>query len=215
MADAEGKPVILRNAICLDEEDVGILWNTNFRTGQVEVRRSRRLVVSSIATVGNYEYGLFWSVYQDGTIELQVKLTGIVSTGAVAPGARSAHGMLVAPGLYAPHHQHWFSFRLDMMVDGLRNSVHEVDTAAVPLGPGNPHGPAWMTRSRLLAREADAQRNVDPLAGRYWLVVHPAVTNALGEPTAYKWTPARTFARSPIPSRASPGARASSPTICG
>ena len=190
VADAEGKPVTLRNAICLHEEDFGILWkHTNFRTGQVEVRRSRRLVVSSIATVGNYEYGFFWYFYQDGTIELQVKLTGIVSTGAIAPGARPAHGTLVAPGLYAPHHQHWFSFRLDMMVDGPRNSVHEVDSAAVPLGPDNPNGNAWETRSRLLAREGEAQRDLDPLAGRYWLVVNPEATNALGEPTAYKLAP--------------------------
>jgi len=190
VADAEGKPVTLRNAICLHEEDFGILWkHTNFRTGQVEVRRSRRLVVSSIATVGNYEYGFFWYFYQDGTIELQVKLTGIVSTGAIAPGARPAHGTLVAPGLYAPHHQHWFSFRLDMMVDGPRNSVHEVDSAAVPLGPDNPNGNAWVTRSRLLAREGEAQRDLDPLAGRYWLVVNPEATNALGEPTAYKLVP--------------------------
>jgi primary-amine oxidase len=190
VADAEGKPVTLRNAICLHEEDFGILWkHTNFRTGHVEVRRSRRLVVSSIATVGNYEYGFFWYFYQDGTIELQVKLTGIVSTGAIAPGARPAHGTLVAPGLYAPHHQHWFSFRLDMMVDGPRNSVHEVDSAAVPLGPDNPNGNAWVTRSRLLAREGEAQGDLDPLAGRYWLVVNPEATNALGEPTAYKLVP--------------------------
>lgn len=190
VTDAEGKPVTLRNAICLHEEDFGILWkHTNFRTGQVEVRRSRRFVVSSIATVGNYEYGFFWYFYQDGTIECQVKLTGIVSTGAVAPGVRPAHGTVIAPGLYGPHHQHWFSFRLDMMVDGPQNSVYEVDSAAVPLGPDNPHGNAWVTRSRLLAREGEAQRDVDPLAGRYWMVVNPQTTNALGEPTAYKLVP--------------------------
>ncbi len=190
VTDAEGTPVTLRNAICLHEEDFGILWkHTNFRTGQVEVRRSRRFVVSSIATVGNYEYGFFWYFYQDGTIECQVKLTGIVSTGAVAPGSRPAHGTVVAPGVYAPHHQHWFSFRLDMMVDGPHNSVYEVDSAAVPLGPDNPHGNAWVTRSRLLARETEARRDLDPLAGRYWTVVNPQTTNALGEPTAYKLVP--------------------------
>ncbi len=190
VADAEGRPVTLPNAVCLHEEDAGILWkHTNFRTGQVEVRRSRRLVVSSIATVGNYEYGFFWYLYQDGGIEHQVKLTGIVSTGAVAPGTRPGHGTVIAPGLYAPHHQHWFSFRLDMMVDGPDNSVYEVDSVAVPRGDGNPHGNAWVTRSRLVAREAEGARDVDPLAGRYWLVVNPARRNALGEPTAYKLVP--------------------------
>ena len=86
------------NAICLHEEDYGILWkHTDYRTGQTEVRRSRRLVISFVATVGNYDYGFYWYLYQDGTIECEVKLTGIISTGAVAPARRRATAQLVAP----------------------------------------------------------------------------------------------------------------------
>jgi primary-amine oxidase len=190
VSDTKGEPLTLENAICLHEEDVGILWkHLNFRTGQVEVRRSRRLVISSIATVGNYEYGFYWYLYQDGTIELQIKLTGVVSTGAIAPGAQPEHGVLVAPGLYAPNHQHWFSFRLDMMVDGPENSVYEVNSEPVPPGPGNPHGNAWIARRTLLARESEAQRLVDPLSGRYWVVTNPTVKNALGQAVGYKLVP--------------------------
>jgi primary-amine oxidase len=190
VSDAQGNPATLRHAICIHEEDFGILWkHTNFRTDQVEVRRSRRLVVSSIATVGNYEYGFFWYFYQDGTIELQLKLTGIVSTGAVAPGETPEHGVLVAPQLYAPNHQHWFSFRLDAMVDGPGNSVYEVNSVAAPPGPRNPHGNAWVAQPTLLRRESEAQRQIDPLAGRYWSVVNPDRKNALGESVAYKLVP--------------------------
>ena len=68
----------------------GILWkHTDWRTGQVEVRRSRRLVISFIATVGNYEYGFYWHFYQDGNIEFQVKLTGIVNNMALESGRES------------------------------------------------------------------------------------------------------------------------------
>jgi primary-amine oxidase len=190
VSDTHGEPVTLENAVCLHEEDFGILWkHTTIRTGQVEVRRSRRFVISSIATVGNYEYGFFWYLYQDGTIELQIKMTGIVSTGAIAPGREPEHGVLIAPGLYAPNHQHWFNFRLDMMVDGEDNSVYEVNTEAVPLGAENPHGNAWVARSTLLSRESEAQRLVDPLAGRYWVVTNPAVTNSLGQAVGYKLVP--------------------------
>jgi len=190
VSDTRGEPITLENAVCLHEEDIGILWkHTNFRTGQVEVRRSRRFVISSIATVGNYEYGFFWYLYQDGTIELQIKLTGIVSTGAIAPGVEPEHGVLIAPGLYAPNHQHWFNFRLDMMVDGLENSVYEVNSEAVPLGSANPHGNAWVAKRTLLARESAAQRVLDPLAGRYWVVTNPAVINSLGQPVGYKLVP--------------------------
>ena len=47
---------------------------------------SRRLVVSFISTVGNYEYGFYWYFYMDGSIQLEVKLTGIMSTKALADG---------------------------------------------------------------------------------------------------------------------------------
>ena len=49
--------------------------------------------ISTIATVGNYEYGFFWYLYQDGTIQYEVKLTGIISNGAVAEASSRAYGV--------------------------------------------------------------------------------------------------------------------------
>ena len=89
LADEQGEPRRSPNAICLHEEDVGILWkHQDLFTGRTEVRRSRRMVISSIATVGNYEYGFYWYLYQDGTLELEVKLTGILSTKGLPGGGR-------------------------------------------------------------------------------------------------------------------------------
>jgi primary-amine oxidase len=188
--DSRGGAVTLTNAICIHEEDHGILWkHLDWRTGLGEVRRSRRLVVSFFATVGNYEYGFYWYFYQDGTIELEVKLTGIISNGAVAPGEKPPWGELVTSEVYGPIHQHFFSARLDMMVDGPHNTVYEVDTVADPPGPQNPHGGGFRTRSTALRRESEAQRIIDPLAGRFWKIVNPSVANRLGEPVGYKLMP--------------------------
>ena len=190
LADGSGNPVTIKNAICLHEEDFGILWkHIDWRTGQVEVRRSRRLVLSTICTIGNYEYGFFWYFYQDGTIEFQVKLTGIISTGAVPPGVKPKYGTLVAPGLYGPIHQHFFNIRLDTAVDGQNNSVYEVNAEAEPLGPQNPLGNAFFAKETLLAREAEAQRVIDPLSGRYWKIVNQKVKNRFDEPVGYKLIP--------------------------
>ena len=91
-ASEHGTPYVLEHAICIHEEDYGILWkHTDMNTGRAEVRRSRRLVVSFIATVGNYEYGFYWYFYLDGTIQLEVKLTGIMSTQG-SPATRAALG---------------------------------------------------------------------------------------------------------------------------
>ncbi len=71
------------------------------RIHQLLLRRSRRLVISSVSTVENYEYGFFWYLYQDGNIQLEVKLTGILSMGAFASGEKPNYGNLVAPQLDA------------------------------------------------------------------------------------------------------------------
>ncbi|MBO0686295.1 MAG: tyramine oxidase, partial [Candidatus Dormibacteraeota bacterium] len=102
---------------------------------------------------------------------------------------RPEHGTVVAPGVYGPHHQHFFCVRLDMMVDGPGNSVYECDSVALPPGPGNPHGNAWVVTSTLLDRESRAQRSADQGRGRFWKVVNPSQFNALGEPVAYRLDP--------------------------
>jgi primary-amine oxidase len=188
--DQDGNPVTIENAVCMHEEDAGIGWkHTDFRTEEVEVRRLRRLVISTIVTVGNYEYGYFWYLYTDGTIEYEIKLTGVISTGAVPEGVKPRHGTLVAPGLYGPNHQHFFCVRMDMEVDGERNSVVEVDSEPLPIGPDNPVGTAWVTKRTVLERESEAARVIDPLRGRYWRIENPSVANGVGDPVAYKLVP--------------------------
>jgi primary-amine oxidase len=190
MTDSRGNVVTQPNAICMHEEDFSLLWkHTDWRTNETEVRRSRRLVISFIATVGNYEYGFYWYLYQDGNIEFEVKLTGIMNTAAVAPEVMPKHGTLVAPGLYAPMHQHIFNVRLDMMVDGLNNSVYEQHTEAVAPGPNNPFGNAFYPVRTLLSTEQEAQQVIDPFSVRVWKVVNPSVKNSMGEPVAYQLVP--------------------------
>ena len=59
-ADDHGAPFVMENAICMHEEDYGTLWkHYEFRNDVREVRRSRRLVISFFATVGNYDYGFY------------------------------------------------------------------------------------------------------------------------------------------------------------
>jgi primary-amine oxidase len=194
-ADERGKPHTRANAICMHEEDYGILWkHVDMVSGRTEVRRSRRLVVSSIATVGNYEYGFYWYFYLDGSLQLEVKLTGIMSTMAVADGDAGDHASMIAPGLAAPYHQHLFNVRLDMQVDGPDNEVYEVD--AVPTGapgsPENPWGNAFGTTKTLLESELEARRDVDAARSRTWRIANPSQRNRVGEATAYKLLPGAT-----------------------
>ncbi|MGF1595675.1 MAG: primary-amine oxidase [Acidimicrobiales bacterium] len=187
--DGDGDVITIPQAICIHEEDFGISWkHTDFRTEQAEVRRLRRLVVSFIATVGNYEYGLYWYLYQDGRVELDIKLTGILSTGALSNGTPPKYGTDLGDGLYGPNHQHFFCVRLDTQIDGVENSVVEVNTRPAP-PEENPFGNAFYGEQTVLATEQEAQRLIDPLVGRYWKITSSDATNKTGAPTAYKLVP--------------------------
>lgn len=193
--DQDGEPVVIPNAICMHEEDYGFGWkHTDFRNGEVEVRRLRRLVVSMIATVGNYEYGFFWHLYTDGTIEFEAKLSGILSTAAYDPAKGDPqYGAKLAPGLYGAHHQHFFNVRIDPEIDGPRNSVVEVDSVPLPLDhPDNPLGNVWKTEATVLDTETAGERVVDPYKARFWKIQSSDAKNHVGEPTAYKIEPGAT-----------------------
>lgn len=191
VADDHGAPHTLRNAVCLHEEDHGLLWkHTNvFDGGTTESRRSRRLVLSFATTLGNYDYGFFWYLYQDGSLEFEAKSTGLVQTSATAPGTTTPYATEIAPGLQAPYHQHLFCARLDPAVDGPGNTVEEVDVVPIPMGPGNPHGNAFTLRATPIADSADAGRLADPPAGRRWRIINPARRNRMGHPVAYTLVP--------------------------
>jgi primary-amine oxidase len=186
-ADDNGIPFLMKNAVCMHEEDYGILWkHYEFRNGVFEVRRSRRLVISFFVTVGNYDYGFFWYLYQDGTIQLEAKLTGVIQTAALAPGKAYPWGGMVDDNLAGPTHQHFFNVRLHMDVDGGGNTVTEHEFRPRPWGDDNPFGNVFDTTSRTLKREQDAARIADGATGRYWKVINPSVANSVGQPTGYK-----------------------------
>lgn len=190
MANGRGEVTRYPNAICMHEEDYGVLWkHTNPITHETVVRRSRRMVVSSFYTVGNYDYGIFWYFYQDGTIEFEAKLTGVLYCGAVQDDEPTLYGRMVAPNVNGMIHEHYFNVRLDMEVDGANNAVVEVETDLVPTGSDNPYGNAHGTKETLLESEAQAARDIKPELGRYWKVVNRGCTNRMGGSTAYKLMP--------------------------
>jgi primary-amine oxidase len=189
VADDLGEPRTIRNAICMHEEDYGVLWkHWDMYTGSNETRRQRRLVISFFTTVGNYDYGFYWYFYLDGTIELEVKATGVVFTSYYPPDGHD-HATEVAPGLGAPYHQHLFCARLDMSVGGPVNAVDEVDIARVPAGERNPYGNAFVQARTRLVTETQAARQADPGRARVWHIVNPEVRNRLGGAVGYALCP--------------------------
>ena len=195
-AGDDGKPYVLKRAVGIYERDGGMLWKHYESYSKTnESRRGRELVVFFIATIGNYDYAINWIFHQDGVLELDGALSGIMLPKGVVDaksdghGAGAVSGHLVAANVVAPHHQHFFNFRLDFDVDGQANTVHEMNTSALPPGPGNPSLNGMVMKETVLGTEAAAQRDMSLASARTWAVVNPAAQNSLGDHPSYILVP--------------------------
>ena len=89
-------------------------------------------------TAGNYDYLFDYVFMQDGTLQIRVGASGMDQTRTVhAADATEArenarrtgapredlHGRFIAPHLVGVNHSHFFSFRLDLDVDGPSNAL--------------------------------------------------------------------------------------------
>jgi len=184
VADESGLPHTIRHAVALYERDGGIAW----KHGD-QARRARDLVLSFVSLAGNYDYGFDWIFHQDGALEMRVALTGIMSAKAVSTGAHEPYGHMVGKNLAAVHHQHFFSFRLDLDVDGAENRVMELNSEPVPAGSGNPYGGAFKMEMTPFATERQAQRQLNLASSRKWIVESTTAKNPLGQPTGYAILP--------------------------
>ena len=176
--------------IALYERDRGILWTrTDPSNAERDTRGRRDLVVTWNAWIGNYIYGFDWIFGMDGSIEVEVALTGATLNRGVPDGAYDEEEALMAPivgiddhgvRVAAPNHQHFFSFRLDLDVDGVENAVRE--TSIVPLAvPGSKN--AFGPHEALLATEGF--RDADPFSTRHWEISSGTTHNAVGGHTSF------------------------------
>jgi primary-amine oxidase len=127
--------------------------------------------------------------YQDGSIEFEIRLTGILQTYVAGPDEPAPYATRVAPGIHAHFHQHLFSIRIDPMVDGLLNSVIETDVLPATAGYGSPEnfaGNAFQIHDHVLRRANEGAREWDASADRRWRIVSAGKRHyASGQLTGY------------------------------
>ncbi|EME43234.1 hypothetical protein DOTSEDRAFT_72582 [Dothistroma septosporum NZE10] len=187
-----GENQTIKNAICIHEEDAGILFkHTDFRDESTTITRARKLVISHIFTAANYEYCVYYIFLQDGTIQLEIRLTGILNTYALAPGEDAAPwGTEVYPGVNAHNHQHLFCLRVDPNIDGPENTVFQVDAArgAGEVGtPENPYGNAFYAKKTKLDTMKTGVSDYDGSTSRTWEMANTNKLNPYSKkPVSYK-----------------------------
>lgn len=192
-ADSRGNSVLLKNVICLHEQDNGLQHkHTNYRNNAATVVRNRKLVVQMVCTVSNYEYVLAWLLDQAGNIEHEVRATGILSTMPMdnQDGVKVPWGTNVGPGVMAAYHQHIFSLRIDPAVDGHSNTVVYEDSVPLPVDETlNPSGMGYVTKQTILDKAGYADLSIEK--GRVFKICNESKINPISfKPVSYKLHPA-------------------------
>ena len=183
----KGQVFEIRRAACVFERATGDpLWRRGTPAQPTRLTRPGvELVTRTITAIGNYDYAIDWVFQQDGNIEIRLGATGIIAVRGVAsadlasPGAAAdtAHGELVAPGTVGVHHDHFFSFRLDLDVDGAANTLIRDRITPQPVSGDSLRRSLWTVERAPVTAEGALE---SPGHGTRWRLVNPNLTTALG-----------------------------------
>jgi primary-amine oxidase len=204
-AGERGAPKLTAQLVCLFERTGSDPAWRHFENNTVYGRPGRELVLRSAAAIGNYDYLMDWRFRQDGTIEVAVGATGVIETKATTQQNAAAHamnptgmnalaeyGQFVADNTVGVNHDHFFSYRLDMDVDGPGNSFM-ADRMVQKLIASDPMRKSiWVVEHSIAAREQDAIMDIHLERPSMWLFINPNVKGPLGYPTGYEIMPGAT-----------------------
>lgn len=209
---SNGAPYVRPRLACMFERVSGDpVWrHWDDFTAAITGRPTRELVFRTVATVSNYDYVFDWRFEQDASIVVGVGATGVLAvkavkdqradgplSGALAAKDPDGHevqfGQLVAPGTAAVDHDHFLSFRLDLDVDGVNNSLM-VDKLVPYKLPDSVPGRHWIwaMKPEMVKTERDAQFDVSVEHPAMWRFANEGVKNALGQPTSFAIMPGET-----------------------
>jgi primary-amine oxidase len=200
MPQDDGEPIQIPNAICMFERSIGdpawrhyeIVVRSPQNQTATAGRPASELVVRSAAAIGNYDYLVDYVFHQDGSIRIAVGATGVDATKGVASRSMKVdtrHGTLIAAGLVAPFHSHYFNFRLDLDVDGPPNDFKRERLMQMALRKGSPRRSLFAVTSETPAAEKAARTRIEPGSSAPYHFGNHNVESALGHHPGYMLMP--------------------------
>lgn len=197
VANESGSPNLRSNMACLFERHPESPAWRHGQGSEVYGRPNRQLILRSAAVVGNYDYLLDWRFDPDGTIEVAVGATGVIETRSTTQKNAGEHGhadygQLVAEHTLGVHHDHFFSYRLDLDVDGAVNSFVRHTMVPKRLENDPMRKSIWVTEHAVAKKEKEAILDIQLDRPSMWMFVNPAVKGPLGYPVGYEVMPGAT-----------------------
>jgi primary-amine oxidase len=199
MANPAGGADVLENRICLFEVATGdTTWrHYDFVSGQLDARPNVELVVRFIAAVGNYDYAFDWVFDNKGQLTARIGASGLDAVkGVVAqslsdPSAAqdTRYGPLIAPGLAGIQHDHFFSLRLDIDIDGPENRFVRDKLVPLRLPADSPRRSIWSTERDVARIDSQAKFRMSFEKPGLWRVESSTRSNKLGYSSSYAFKP--------------------------
>jgi primary-amine oxidase len=193
LAMPSGTPYVRERVMCVFERTTTEpLWrHWEALNGNYAGRVATELVVRAVPSVANYDYIVDWVFTEKGEIQVNIGATGIDAVKGVAtrtmtePRATedTATGMLVAPNLVAVHHDHYFSVRLDLDVDGPVNSFVREKLVPETLPDDHPRSSLWQLKSLDTMTEGALSMRQGP---ELWRIENPEERTSLGHHPSYQ-----------------------------
>ena len=171
------------SALCIFERATGDPAWRHYSDGDKSITGipQTELVIRHIPTLGNYDYVVDYVFTPQGAITMKVGATGFVavkSTAAADMQSNSAeadtkYGTLVAPYTIAPDHDHYFSFRLDMDVDGEKNALLRDQFVMAPATGSTTRKSLWVLKTDPVATEGAVEPDHAAPGGERWRIINP------------------------------------------
>ncbi len=195
----DGKALSQPNSVCIFERPT---QNPAWRHSEAGIgvyggRPARQLVVRMAAAIGNYDYLLDYIFMPTGAIRVDIASTGI----DIVKGAKAAsiddetgteetrYGNLIAPNLVGVFHDHFFSFRFDLDVDGPTNDFVRDRIVSQRLDESHQRRSLWTVMSEKVRTEEAARLSIDMRNPEQWRVQSSTAKNKMGYNTGYVIAP--------------------------
>ena len=182
-------------ALCVFERATGDpAWrHYNSAREATDGRAETELVVRFIPTLGNYDYIMDTVFKPRGSITLRVGATGFDAIKSVnakdMEGATAAeetkYGGLIAPFTVAPNHDHFISYRLDLDIDGPKNSFVRDTLSKAILKDSPTRQVIWRVKTQRFKTEGPVQPDHAAIGGEVFRIANGGKLNALKQVPSY------------------------------
>ena len=199
---AAGEPFVAENRVCIFEFDPGYPSWRHHESLYDEVpgiekhnsRRATNLVVRMVAVIGNYDYFQDYVFQQDGRMRIRLISTGVDATKGVfaatladpSAQAETATGTLIAPHRLGVNHDHFFSYRIDFDIDGVKNNFVRQRLQRVTQPSDATRQGVWGVTREAVKSEQQAQTVMQVDKPALLTFSSSASKNAMGYDTSYQ-----------------------------